>query len=177
MTRTLLVLRHAKSSWGNPRLRDFDRPLNERGRAAAALMGRTIAQRRLSPDLVLCSPAARARETLRIAAARFPNTPEIRFVESIYSARVPDLHREIRGQAGDVARLMIVGHNPAFHALANALAASGAGGHRHALARKFPTAALAVIDFDFSYWREMAPGTGTLREFMTPRALLGAGDN
>ena len=171
--RTLLILRHGKSSWNKPGLRDFDRPLNARGRGAASIVGGYIADQALVPDLILCSPAARARETLELATARFATVPEVRFVDTIYGASAPDLRREIRGHGGDVATLMMIGHNPAFHALALALAGEGNSGDLSALATKFPTAGLAVLDFEFTFWRDLEPGAGRLRKFIVPKDLAG----
>jgi len=170
---TLLLLRHAKSSWDDPGLSDFDRPLADRGRRAAPRVGRYIAGQHLSPDLVLCSTAARARETLELVLPELPKAPEVRYLEKLYFASAPDLRREIRGQAGDVDVLMLVGHNPSIESLANALIKAGDERDVERMATKYPTAALAVIDFDFEYWRDIDPGTGFLREFVVPKSLKG----
>lgn len=168
---TLLLLRHAKSSWDDPSLGDFDRPLARRGLKAAPAMGRYLRGRGLTPDLVLCSPAVRAKQTLELVLAELDGAPEVRLVDTLYSASAPELRRAIRGQAGDVPVLMLVGHNPALESLARALVRHG---DREAIARmhrKFPAGAVAVIEFDFAYWRDIEPGTGRLREFVVPKEL------
>ena len=110
--KTLLLLRHAKSSWSNPSLRDFDRPLNERGLKAAPLIGSLLLKRQLQPGLVLSSPAERARQTaaLVVEAAQFAITP--RFDERIYEASALALLELISQIDDGVEQAMIVGHNP-----------------------------------------------------------------
>ena len=169
---TLLLLRHAKSSWDDPGQTDFDRPLAERGRRSAPLVGKYISGQRLSPDLVLCSPATRARETLELILPELSKAPEVRHLDKIYFGSAPDLRREIRGQAGDVERLMVVGHNPSIEGLANALIKTGDATDIERMDAKYPTAALAVINFDFRFWRDIDPGTGHLRHFIVPKTLM-----
>lgn len=168
---TLLTLRHAKSSWDDPGLTDFDRPLSKRGRNAAPAIGKYLASQRLLPDLVLCSSAARARETFERMVPSLPGEPEIRYLDRFYSGTAPDLRREIRGQAGDVETLMLIGHNPSIESLAIALIEAGDDKDMARMRDKYPTAALAVIDFDFKLWRDIDVGTGFLRNFIVPKQL------
>lgn len=169
---TLSLLRHAKSAWNIPGLRDFDRPLAPRGKKAAPRMGRFIAQNGLEPDLVLCSPAMRARATLDLILPEFATTPEVQFTEGLYGVGSDDMLRLIRALPQSCMHAMLVGHNPAMQALALELAGGGDADAIEALGARLPTGALAVFDFDCG-WLEIAPGGGTLRLFMTPRALRG----
>ena len=167
---TLLLLRHAKSSWTESGLRDFDRPLAPRGEEAAALMGAFIAKHDLTPDLVLCSPALRARATLDLALGRLPTEPEVRYADELYLAGPSELIALLRGLERSPGRVMMIGHNPGFQALVLALCAEGDEGDLDAVAHKFPTAALAVIDFETA-WGDIAAGLGRLRLFTTPKTL------
>ncbi len=167
---TLLLLRHAKSDWSKPRLRDFERPLAPRGERAAARVGGFIAENHLAPDLVLCSPAKRAHVTLALVLGKLESKPEIRFADGLYMAGPATMMTLLTELEGKPERVMMVGHNPGFQAFA--LMVCGGGGEEDlaALARKFPTAALAVIDFD-GQWKDIGAGRGRLRLFATPRAL------
>lgn len=167
---TLLLFRHAKSSWDHPALSDFNRPLAPRGEKAAPRMGRYIADEGLEPDLVLCSSAVRAKQTLELAAAEWRSKPEIRYEDGLYHAGPADMVRLVRSLSDKVTRATLVGHNPGFHGLALGLASHGEPDLLAAMAAKFPTAALAVIEFDGS-WSDVGPGKGTLLRFVTPKGL------
>ena len=151
-------------------MRDFERALAPRGQRAAPLMGAFIAEHDLTPDLVVCSPAVRARETLDLVVGEFERPPEIQFIDDLYLAAPADIIGLLRGLAGSANRVMMVGHNPGIQALARILCQGGKEDSLAALAGKFPTAALAVIDFE-APWGEIGPGLGRLALFATPRAL------
>lgn len=167
---TLSLFRHAKSSWDNPSLADFDRPLALRGEKAAPRMGRYMAEEGLEPELVLCSSAERARQTLELAAAEWRGKPEIRYEDGLYHAGAADMIDIMRELPESCAHAMLIGHNPGFHALALELAAKGDSELLAAMAAKFPTAALAVITFD-NGWAGAGPGKGTLLRFVVPKEL------
>ena len=119
--KTLLILRHAKSSWDDPGLRDHDRPLNRRGKRDAPRMGRLIADRDLIPDRIVSSTAVRARTTAALAAAEFDHDVEIETTRDLYGAH-PDGYIEVAEERGGAAeRLMVVGHNPGITALVSRL--------------------------------------------------------
>ena len=168
--RTLYVLRHAKSDWGDSSLRDFDRPLNERGWKAAKAMGRAMREREFMPDLVLVSPAARTIETLARVEEGFGDKFEVIEERSIYLAEMETLIGLVRSAPAEFGRLMIVGHNPGMHELVLSLT-EGPRDLREEAASKFPTAALAEISFDVGDWADVAPGTGQVRSFLKPRDL------
>ncbi|MBN9216954.1 MAG: histidine phosphatase family protein [Mesorhizobium sp.] len=149
----LLLLRHAKSSWDDPGLADFDRPLAERGVKAARLMGRELAARDWLPDLVLVSPALRTHDTWRLVAAELPVHPRVAFAETLYDASPEDILSQIRKADLSSNCLAVVGHNPVLEELAKRLAEPASEAKaRKRLEEKFPTAAVArfVLEGDWS---------------------------
>jgi phosphohistidine phosphatase len=170
--RTLLLLRHAKSSWDVPALADYDRPLAKRGLKAAPRMGAEIATLGLRPGLVLCSGAKRTRETLDLVlGALGPPLPEVIYDDAIYMAPPTTLMQILRRQPPGLANVMVVGHNPGLEELADLLVGRGDNELRETLEEKFPTCALAVITFGVDSWVDIGPGTGTLAHFLTPARL------
>lgn len=168
---TLSLLRHAKSSWANPGQQDFDRPLNERGLDAAPRMGAFMASHGITPDLVLCSPSARTRQTLDLVLPHFSTAPTILYEDALYLGAPSTLLKRIRKLDGAIQHAMLVAHDPGLHQLAMELPGSGAPDVLQALAQKFPTAALAVIVFEERSWSKVKPGAGRLKLFMTPKRL------
>lgn len=170
--KTLLFLRHAKSSWSDPSLNDHERPLNKRGRNAALLMGRFIAQNDLVPDQILCSTAVRARETLERATAGWGHTPPVSIEPALYDFSGTEGYLGlIRAANDEAASLMIIGHNPTIEILVDHLVGQATARLAEKLAEKYPTAALAVLQFDTSTWDEITPGQGHLISFTLPREL------
>lgn len=167
--RTLYVLRHAKSDWGDSSLKDFDRPLNDRGRKAAKAIGKELRKRKITPDLVLTSPAERAKQTLARLQDAHGASFDVREDQRIYLAEPEVLIDAIRSAPEDAKRLMIVGHNPGLQELVVALATPGE--LRDEAAEKFPTAAFAEIRFDAESWRDVAAGSGVLDILLRPRDL------
>lgn len=178
MTLDLMLLRHAKSDWGEAGLDDHDRPLAPRGIAAARAMGKEIARRGLVPDRVLCSPALRAQQTWREVSAGLPAPPPMETVEALYDFGDGDaLIEVIRGRGAGTPRLMLLCHNPAIERLAHRLAGAGGAELRQRMRQKFPTAALAVIAFDSAAWAEIRDGRGEPVAFLRPKDIGGpAGD-
>jgi phosphohistidine phosphatase len=170
----LMLLRHAKSA--RPAgVADLDRPLAQRGRDAAPRMGRYLAEEGLLPDLVVVSAARRTQETWELVEPHVDAT-EIRFDTRIYEAPASRLLAVVRESASSARSVLMIGHNPGFEDLAKLLVGHG---DRYAFARltqKYPTAGLAVIDFDRENWSEIAPRSGRLDRFVTPKSL-GAEEN
>ncbi|MER8571966.1 histidine phosphatase family protein [Mesorhizobium sp. M1338] len=145
----LLLLRHAKSSWDDPALDDFDRPLTDRGLKAAHLMGRELAARDWLPDLALVSPALRARDTWRLVAAELPAHPKVVFAKALYDASAADILSQIHQVDPSGGSLLVIGHNPGLEDLARQLAGPGSEAKaRKKLEERFPTAALARFVFE-----------------------------
>lgn len=168
---TLSLLRHAKSSWANPGQQDFDRPLNERGLDAAPRMGAFMAGRGIVPDLILCSPSARTRQTLGLVLPHFSPAPAILYEDPLYLGAPSTLLKRIRKLHADTRHAMIVAHDPGLHQLAMELPGSGDPDVMQALAQKFPTAALVIIVFEGRSWSKVKPGAGRLELFMSPKRL------
>lgn len=168
--RRLMLLRHAKSNWPAG-VADRDRPLAARGREAAPVMGRYLADELLLPDLVLISPAKRTVETWELVAPMLPEKPATHYEPRIYEAKVERLLDVVQDVEGDVRTLLMVGHNPGFAELATLLTGYG---DRYAAARmsqKYPTCGLAVLDFAVEDWRDVAERGGRLDRFVTPASL------
>jgi phosphohistidine phosphatase len=163
--RRLYLLRHAKSSWEDQRLADHDRPLAPRGERAATAIGRHLREQRIEPELVLCSTARRARETLeRIGLAERP----VRIERELYGADPATLLGRLQEIPAAVGSVMVIGHNPGLEQLALALARPG--GAVRELVVKFPTGALATLVFR-SGWNALDRGTADLIGFVRPRDL------
>ncbi len=163
-----MLLRHAKSAWPEG-VADHRRPLAGRGRKAAPAIAAYMAEHGLVPDLALVSTARRAQETWELVAEALPRGIDVRDAVGIYEVSAKAILGVIRGVEPSIHNLLLVGHNPGMAELALMLAGEG-----EALARlheKFPTAALAVIDFDAGQWSEIEPGRGRLVQFVTPRRL------
>ncbi|WP_428642850.1 SixA phosphatase family protein [Roseibium sp.] len=167
----LLLLRHAKSDWGNADLADIDRPLNGRGKTAAVAMARYLKENGLLPNRILCSTAQRARETLARQLPHMPQEAKIHVLSDLYWQSEDDYTALIRKHGLRVQTLMVIGHNPATEMTALGLIGTANSGALSNIEAKFPTAALAVIDFDIADWAELQPGTGHLERFVRPRDL------
>ncbi|HDP89382.1 MAG TPA: histidine phosphatase family protein [Thioalkalivibrio sp.] len=163
--KTLILVRHGKSSWDQPALADFDRPLLPRGQKDARLIGEFLAGHHLVPDVIRVSPALRARETARILADAlgYP-TAGIDEEPAIYEAAVSDLLGVLRAtRNGDT--LLMVGHNPGFSVLLNSLT-----DETH---EDLPTCGTAVVEFNVKEWSDILPGSGRLRWLQRPKQLRG----
>ena len=168
---TLSLLRHAKSSWDDASLKDFDRPLSERGETAAPRMGAYMAAQGLAPELVLCSPAVRARQTLDLVLPRLAAGPTVVYEDRFYLAAPSVMLARVRKIEAKVRHVLIVGHDPGMQGLALELAGSGDAEALRSLGRKFPTGALAVIRFNARDWSRIGPAKGRLELFATPKTL------
>lgn len=172
---TLALLRHAKSSWDKRGLADFDRPLAKRGQKAAPEIGAELAFLGVHPDLVLCSGAARARETLDLVLPKLGGaSPEVVYDDAIYMATpasLVSLLRKIPHGARPPRSVMIVGHNPGLEELAALLVGAGGDADRSRMSAKFPAGAVAVISFDAASWAAIDLGAGSLEHFITPKRL------
>lgn len=164
--KTILLLRHGKSDWGAP-ASDPERPLAGRGRKAAARMGRFLAASGHVPDLVVTSPARRARDTAARAASAGGWQALVLVDEVLYESSPREVLDVIRGQDDHHERILLVGHEPTW----SSLAADLCGGGR----LRFPTAALARIDPGTERWADVQPGSGELVWLVTPRLLAGKG--
>ncbi len=170
--KTLTLFRHAKSGWDAPGLRDFDRPLNAKGQRAARVIGAHLRQERIGFDRVAASPAVRVIETLEHFYDGYGQRLTPIWERSIYLAAVETLLDLIQETPDSCARLLMVGHNPAFEELAfGLLADAGDDPARDELEDKFPTGSIAEIAFAVDRWNDVAQGKGRLVRFVRPRDL------
>jgi len=160
--KTLLLLRHAKSDWGDSSLRDFDRPLAERGERDAPRIGKALRKRGVTPDVIIASPAVRAKATVQAAMKAAKVELEVTFDESIYGASSAELMELIRRLPDANECALLIGHNPGFEDLAGRLTGSQ---------QRMPTAALACIEFQIEHWNDVDDGKGKLVWLLTPKHL------
>jgi phosphohistidine phosphatase len=167
----LLLLRHAKSSWGDTKLPDRERPLSKRGRRAAVAMRHVMRELGLVPDLVLVSPARRTQDTLA-RLEPWDETPLIEPMEVLYLATAPQLLAVLHGVAETVRSVLLIGHNPGMHELALMLADKQTVADEPArqLAAGYPTGALAEFAIAGT-WQRLDAGGGRLLRFLAPRDL------
>lgn len=172
--KTLMLMRHAKSGYPEG-VGDFDRPLNGRGRGAAARIGAYLAAEQLVPDYVRCSAATRARQSFDHLCLGMTKTPKAVIDPQLYLASAKTMLDNLRSVPDAAKSVLLVGHNPAIQALALELAGGGGGRHRQLLTAKFPTAGLAIYQCDLREWSELAAARCTLLRFVTPRQLPDGG--
>lgn len=163
----ILLMRHAKSSWENPDLKDYDRPLAERGLKDAPKMGKYLRTIKYKPALVISSPAQRAKETteLSMEAAKL-DEKQITWNEDLYFGSVRDYVAAIQSANDEYERIMLVGHNPLMENTAGIL--SGAD---HKAAIRMPTAAIVCLESFADTWETIAPGTCQIKWMMIPKVL------
>lgn len=170
--KNILLLRHAKSAWSDPALSDHDRPLNRRGERAAKTIGDHLAQHGPRPDLILCSTAMRARQTLAPVVKRLgTGTPPVMLEDTLYLASEASLLARLQVIADDVTTVLLVGHNDGIWRLAETLAGHGPSARLAALREKYPTGTLATLRVPNGPWRDLAAGSGDLVAFVRPRDL------
>lgn len=165
--KTLYLMRHAKSSHDDPGLADHERPLSKRGRRAATAIGRYLADKRVAPDLMLCSTAVRARETLERALAEWPLKAPVEERRALYLAASEALLAEVRALDDRLGTVLLIGHNPGMADLAQVLPPA----RKSRLPAPFPTGTVAAFSFDVKRWRDITPGRGRLDAYITPREL------
>jgi phosphohistidine phosphatase len=164
----LFLLRHAKSSWDDSELVDHDRPLAPRGRRAVRLIAEHLGRKGVTPALVLCSSSLRTRETLDGIASTLGEATPVQIESELYAASESHLLERLRAVEDGVESVMLIGHNPGMEQLALSLA--GSGQKLAILRRKYPTGALATLEFS-GRWGDLRPGSTELRDFVTPKQL------
>ena len=167
--RTLFLLRHAKSSWADPTLEDHDRPLAPRGRRAARCIADHLSAQAVRPQLVLCSSARRARETLAELTPVLGDQVEVVVSDDLYGANADEMLGQLRELGRDTASVMIVGHNPGMHDLSLELTGDGDEAAISQLHTKFPTGALATLQLGKASWDELTAGQAYLADLVLPR--------
>jgi phosphohistidine phosphatase len=168
-SRTVILLRHGKSSWSDSTLADIDRPLAPRGERASRKLAKYIRRKRIHPALVLCSPALRTRQTLEAVQVSLGKRCAVEVVPELYAASEQELLERLQALPESVRSVMLVGHNPGLHNLALVLASRGADLPQ--LEKKFPTGALAKLVFRSESWTAVGRGEGELVDYVVPRQL------
>jgi phosphohistidine phosphatase len=169
--KTLYLLRHAKSSWDDPTVDDHDRRLSPRGGRAARLIATHLVVTGICPDVVLCSSARRARDTLEVLRESLDRDTNVDIEEELYGAGGDELLARIRRVEPAARSVMLIGHNPGLHDLAADLAEDGDEQALAQLHTKFPTAAMAVLQIPTSPWSELDFAQAHLDDLVLPRDL------
>ena len=164
----LILVRHAKSSWDEPDLADIDRPLNKRGKTDAPEMGLRLKKQGIMPELMISSPAKRARSTAKKIAKQLQYPKEnIKFAEGIYEATPDNLLMLVKNVQGNPGTLMLFGHNPGITEFANSL--TGINIHN------IPTCGIVSIQFDVDEWQQVEYKKGKLILFDYPKKGMVSG--
>ena len=169
--KTLTLLRHAKSGWDDPLTRDFDRPLNAKGRRAAATVGRHLRDEGLAFDTVVASPALRVQQTLVAVREGYGGDMEPAWDRRLYLASAGALLDVVRELPDATARVLLVGHNPGLEDLVLLLVPDAEAGLRDAVEEKYPTASVAELSLAVARWADAAEGGAALTRFVRPRDL------
>jgi phosphohistidine phosphatase len=167
--KTLIVMRHAKSDWGDPQLADFDRPLNASGRSAAEAVGRELKRRGVGFDHVIASPATRVRHTLDHLRAGYGDFPEPMFIAALYQPTVETLVGAIKQAPEQCASLLLVAHNPGLQHLILELTRNAPSNLRDRVSERYPTGAAAVIRIAAASWSALEGSE--LADLIMPREL------
>lgn len=162
----LILTRHAKSSWDDPLMPDHDRPLNERGKTAAADLGQWLASRGYVPEKVLCSDAVRTRATWSGLAPALPGTPILELKPALYHAGSDVMLAVLKHAKADT--VMMIGHNPGISDFAEKLVAHAPVNPEFA---RYPTGATLVVDFIANTWDDISFGNGVVVDFVVPREI------
>lgn len=162
--RELMLLRHAKSDWKDSDLTDIERPISNRGKKNAAKIGKWLDANNLMPDLILCSPATRAQQTLKRICNECASSAVV--VEDLYLAEVPKLLEILANAPQEPERIMIIGHNPGLEELLNLLHNQDSPDH----VQLFPTCGLAHLILPED-WSELTQGIAKLQQFISPKEL------
>ncbi|MBE2276289.1 MAG: histidine phosphatase family protein [Rhodobacteraceae bacterium] len=164
----LILTRHAKSSWDDPTMSDHDRPLNERGKAAATDLGQWLASRGYVPQEVLCSDALRTRKTFSGIAPALPATPVLELKPALYHAGPDVMMAVLKHATADT--VMMLGHNPGIAEFAHRLVAKTPMSGDFT---RYPTGATLVVDFDIESWADLRFGQGITVDFIVPSEIAG----
>ncbi len=166
------LFRHAKSDWHDPRARDFDRPLNQRGVKGAELVGQHIHDHGIAWERVIASPAVRVAETIELAAKAVGHPLAVNWDRRIYLASSATLLDLLREQKDDSSSILMVGHNPGLEdVIFDLVADDGTSPLRDVVEVKFPTASFAVIELDIERWDQLSDRSGRLVHLIRPRDL------
>ena len=169
--KTLTLLRHAKAGWDDPVQRDFDRPLNAKGRRAAQTIGRHLKSQGCHFDHIIASPATRVQQTLTEAGDAYGEAFQANWDRRVYLASAATLLDLVRELPDSATTALMVGHNPGLEDLVLLLVPSARVGLRDAVEEKYPTASIAELSAEVDHWADLTEGGATLSRFTRPRDL------
>ncbi len=169
--KTVLLLRHAKSDWGDADLADFDRQLAKRGHKDAPRMGEVLLSFDLKPDLIISSPALRARQTTELVAKSCGYKKSIEWDASFYGGGSEDMFSALQRLPDTVERVLLVGHNPTMEETATDLLSRPEAGWQEHLSIRIPTAGLLCLELPITDWAVLEPGDAVLQWFVIPRLV------
>ena len=169
--KTVLLLRHAKSDWGEASLADFDRPLADRGLKDAPRMGKVLLDCDNVPDKIIASPAKRAKQTAELAAKACGYHKSITWASSFYGGDSEDLINALKQLPDTVERAMLVGHNPTMEETVSALLLNSEANLDEEYAIRIPTAGLLCLELQIMEWAALEPGDAILRWYLIPRLV------
>ncbi|MCE1252602.1 MAG: histidine phosphatase family protein [Anaerolineae bacterium] len=159
--KTLILMRHAKSSWKDHNLEDIDRPLKKRGKKDAQIIGKIIVDKELVPQTIYCSPAKRSQRTAEVLLEELKQEIPVETVDKLYMAEVPVFYELIKSLPEDLERVMIIGHNPGLESLVQLLSGQ---------IESLPTSALANVSLAIKNWKDLDPETkGELVDLYKPK--------
>lgn len=156
----LYIIRHAKSDWSNPQLEDFDRPLNKRGKKNAPFMGKLLRKKNISPDLIISSPAYRARETAISISKEINYHENIMYNEYLYEADLKTIMEIVNFIEDEHDNVFIIGHNPGLNML---------GFYLVDFNENLPTSGILEIKFDCQSWRKINKSNAQIVSFEYPK--------
>jgi phosphohistidine phosphatase len=169
--KTILFLRHAKSDWSDPGQPDLDRPLTKRGLDDAPGIGQMLARFECVPDIILSSPALRARQTAELAAKACGYEGSLHWEDSFYGGSSHALITALQRLPDTLERPLVVGHNPTLEETVSVLLIRGEGGWQEDSVIRIPTSGLVCLDVDVAAWANLEPGKGTLQWFVIPKLV------
>lgn len=169
--KTILILRHAKSDWSHPFRADFDRPLAKRGLKDAPCMGEVLALCECVPDVILSSPAMRARQTAELVAKACGHRKSVNWQDSFYGGTSEDLLIALQALPDAIERPMLIGHNPTLEETVALLLTRCGEDWSEEFAIRIPTAGLVCLDVGITDWADLGPGDGILRWFLIPKLV------
>ena len=172
LAKTLILMRHSKSSWDNSYKDDFDRPLNSRGRENAQMVAKHIHSWGFKPELTLCSSALRCKQTLELIIPYFPKKMHIRYLDELYLAPEKAILEIIKSIKLSIAQILVIGHNPGLSDLSQSLIYSSNKKNDYSDTQQFPTSAASIFEMSINNWVNFNLSESKIIDFVTPKNLM-----
>jgi len=172
LAKTLILMRHSKSSWDNSYKDDFDRPLNSRGRENAQMVAKHIHSWGFKPELTLCSSALRCKQTLELIIPYFPKKMHIRYLDELYLAPETAILEIIKSIKLSIDQMLVIGHNPGLSDLSQSLIYSSNKKNDYFETQQFPTSAASIFEMSINNWVNFKLSESKIIDFVTPKNLM-----